>query len=783
MRFGGTRRTSWRRGPVVALVAVMAAALSGCQMYLVANTDSGAPDGPVVVVAPADHSQLAADFTTMPVEIDASGVDPDDLRVYFETGSQTVFATITGLFERSGDTWTAALPRQIFLPGVTYITAEVVPADAERITRRVAVSWEPAIDVADAGRCETLGQARCLLPFPSDAYTVEDPATDTGRRVALDVASMPANVGGTPIDPTELNRNDGFSPGALIMAEVPGLDLTRTDEPRIDDLGRALRPDSPVMVIDADTRERIPVFAEIDQARITATTTPLLLVRPVRNLEEGHRYVVGLRNLRRSDGSLIEPDRAFRVYRDNIPTFIPEVEARRPAMFQNLTVLAEAGMVLEDIHLAWDFTVASRRSLTERSLSIRDQTFDALGATGTPDFTIDAVVEAPNADTLRRIRGHFTAPNFLTGDGSPGNAFHYDDPTDPDALPAPIGTYEANFICNIPRAAVGSDGTAVPGRSLIYGHGLLSDASEVNGFAGLGNRYNYTMCATDWIGMATEDLPNVIAVLGDLSGFDTMADRMQQGILNFQILGRLLNSVEGFATDPAFRVGSDDRAAFRPDSLVFNGNSQGGIMGGALTALSNEFERAVLGVPGTNYSTLLSRSINYDPFSAINSVAYPDPFDQTFGQALIQMLWDRGESNGYAHHVTEDPLPGTRSHEVLLIEAFGDHQVTNIATENQARTYGVATPMPNLTPGRSWDTTPMWGIERITSFPHTGSALIEWDFPYATGAPPIVNLPNRVGKDPHGLGAREPRLGIQVAYFFEGLVVDVCRGPCVSDVR
>lgn len=781
MRFGGTRRTSWRRGPVVALVAVMAAALSGCQMYLVANTDSGAPDGPVVVVAPADHSQLAADFTTMPVEIDASGVDPDDLRVYFETGSQTVFAPITGLFERSGDTWTAALPRQIFLPGVTYITAEVVPADAERITRRVAVSWEPAIDVADAGRCETLGQARCLLPFPSDAYTVEDPATDTGRRVALDVASMPVNVGGTPIDPTELNRNDGFSPGALIMAEVPGLDLTRTDEPRIDDLGRALLPDSPVMVIDADTRERIPVFAEIDQASLGRT--PLLLVRPVRNLEEGHRYVVGLRNLRRSDGSLIEPDRAFRVYRDNIPTFIPEVEARRPAMFQNLTVLAEAGMVLEDIHLAWDFTVASRRSLTERSLSIRDQTFDALGATGTPDFTIDAVVDAPNADTLRRIRGHFTAPNFLTGDGSPGNAFHYDDPTDPDALPAPNGTYEANFICNIPRAAVGSDGTAVPGRSLIYGHGLLGEANQVNGFAGLGNRYNYTMCATDWIGMATEDLPNVAAVLGDLSGFDTMADRMQQGILNFQILGRLLNSVEGFATDPAFRVGSDDRAAFRPDSLVFNGNSQGGIMGGALTALSNEFERAVLGVPGMNYSTLLSRSIDYDPFSAINSVAYPDPFDQTFGQALIQMLWDRGESNGYAHHVTEDPLPGTRSHEVLLIEAFGDHQVTNIATENQARTYGVATPMPNLTPGRSWDTTPMWGIERITSFPHTGSALIEWDFPYATGAPPIVNLPNRVGTDPHGLGGREPRLGIQVAYFFEGLVVDVCGGPCVSDVR
>ena len=779
---GAGRRRSWRRLlAVAAVMAIATTALSGCQLYLVARTDSGSPDGPIVVAAPVDHSQLAADFTAMPVEIDASGVDAATLRIFFETGSQAVFAPITGLFDRTGDTYTASLPRAIFLPGVTYVTAEgTTPAD-EAITRRVAVSWEPGIDVSNSDRCESLGQARCLLPFPSDQYTVGDPNTDTGLRVHLDPASMPVNVHGVSIDPTELNRNDGFSPGALIMAEVPGLDLARTDEPRIDALGRSLQPDSPVMVIDADTRERIPVFAEIDQASVGRT--PLLLIHPVRNLDEGHHYVVGLRNLRRSDGSLIEPDRAFRVYRDNIPTFIPEIEARRPAMFQDTRTLGEAGMLGEDMYLAWDFTVASERSLSERSLSIRDQTFDPLGADGTLPFTIGTVTQNPDANTLRRITGTFTVPNYLEGDGGPGNAFHYDDPSDPDALPTANGTYEANFICNVPKSAVGPDGVAVQGRSLIYGHGLLGDAGQVNGFTSLGNRYDYTMCATDWIGMATEDLPNVAAVLGDLSGFTTMADRMQQGILDFQVLGRLLNSPDGFATDPAFRVGTDDLPAFRPHSLVFNGNSQGGIMGGALTALSNEFDRAVLGVPGMNYSTLLARSIDYDPFSAINSVAYPDRFDQTFGQALIQMLWDRGEGNGYAHHITDDPLPGTRTHTVLLLEAFGDHQVSNITTENEARTIGAATPMPNLSPGRSWDTRPMWDIDRITSFPYSGSALIEWDYPLATGAPPIVNLPNRVGTDPHGLGGRELRLGIQVAYFFEGVLPDVCGGPCISDVH
>lgn len=784
------RRFGW-----VPAVAVLALALSGCQLYLVAHTSPGAAEDPHAILAPIDHTQLASDFEAMEVTIQV----PEEVaaqpplpccrprvtwRVDFETGSQQVSADITGLFTLTGREAHATLPRGIFLPGVTYIVSTwntLTPDGIDTDLRRIAVSWEPTIDVAAADRCETLGQARCMLPFPSDRFTVADPATDTGRRIHLDAASLPANAQGVHIDPAAWNRSDGFSPGAQILAEVPGLDLGRTDEPRIDALGRALEPGRAVVVVDADTGARVPVFAEANATN--PGPIPLLIVRPVRNLLEGHRYVVGLQGLRAADGSMIPPSREFQLYRDNIPTFIPEIEARRDHMTDLIIRLNEAGMPREGMYLAWDFTVASQRSLTERSLAIRDATFDPLGADGVLDHTVTAVQQNPNPDTLRRITGTFEVPNFLLGDGGPGNAFHYADPSDPDSLPIANGTIQANFICNIPRAAVGADGRANPGRSLINGHGLLGNASQVNGFVGLGNTYDYTMCATDWIGMASGDLPNVATVLGDLSRFDTMADRMQQGILNFQVLGRLLNSPDGFASDPVFRVGSDDRPAFRPHSLVFNGNSQGGIMGGALTALSNEFERSVLGVPGMNYSTLLTRSIDYDPFSAVNAVAYPDSFDQIFGQGLIQMLWDRGESNGYAHHMTDDPLPGTRTHAVLLIEAFGDHQVTNIATENMARTIGASVQMPNLAPGRHWDTTPMWDIPRIAAFPFTGSAaLVEWDF--GTPAPPLVNLPNRAGQDPHGLGGRESRLGLQVAYFLEGLLIDACGGgPCISSVR
>ncbi|MFC4016357.1 hypothetical protein ACFOW4_00110 [Micromonospora sp. GCM10011542] len=47
------------------------------------------------------------------------------------------------------------------------------------------------------------------------------------------------------------------------------------------------------------------------------------------------------------------------------------------------------------------------------------------------------------------------------------------------------------------------------------------------------------LCATAWIGMATEDVPNVIYSLGDFSQFASIPDRTQQGFLNFLFLGRL----------------------------------------------------------------------------------------------------------------------------------------------------------------------------------------------------------------------------------------------------
>jgi hypothetical protein len=305
----------------------------------------------------------------------------------------------------------------------------------------------------------------------------------------------------------------------------------------------------------------------------------------------------------------------------------------------------------------------------------------------------------------------------------------------------------------------------------------------------MSNEHNFVFCATAWAGFSEEDLGNILGVLGDFSGWNTVADRMQQGFLNMLFLGRAMIHPQGLSTNPAFQKGG--QSVLDTTRLFFDGNSQGGIMGGSLTAVAPDFDRAVLGVPGMNYSTLLQRSVDFDTYAAIIDPNYPRMIDRQLLLAEIQLLWDRGEANGYAHHITTDPLPNTPRHTVLMHVAFGDHQVSDTAAEVEARTIGARAYQPALVAGRSpWPRLQM--IPSIGSFPFGGSAIVFWDTGPArtvgtaiegTNAPPVTNTPNRSGDDPHGNPRATPSARVQKSEFLKvgGRVVDVCGGkPCFA---
>src|SRR2546423_2161574 len=118
-----------------------------------------------------------------------------------------------------------------------------------------------------------------------------------------------------------------------------------------------------------------------------------------------------------------------------------------------------------------------------------------------------------------------------------------------------------------------------------------------------------------------------------------------------------------------------------------------------------------------NYSLLLQRSVDFDLYKLICAPAYPDEYDRLVSSGLIEMLWDRGETDGYAQHLTTDPYPGTPAHTILLLGAVGDHQVAQVSLEIEARTIGALVHRPVVAPGRTHDVEPAWGIPSLPSGP------------------------------------------------------------------
>jgi hypothetical protein len=627
-----------------------------------------------------------------------------------------------------------------------------------------------------AGGCDPLDASLCLLPFPDNFFTVADPSSPTGLRLHFTADELPSNVSGEPIDPTDWNRSDGYSPGSLIMTLVPGIDLQRTGIAPITDIGRSLAPDAPVVLLDTVTGQRVPYWAELDTWN-SDPSTRALVIRPARDFTEGHRIVVALRDMRDAAGKIIPPSDAFTVFRDHRLSTDEGVRARRLSMNRILADLARWGVHPQNLFLAWDFTVASAQGLAGTMLHMRDDAYGRLGA-GVPSFRVTQVDENVSFDVLRRVRGTFDVPSYLTGTGAPGSRLVLG----PDGLPTRTGTFPAEFRCLIPRSAVDASGAAQPARGIAYGHGLLGGTGEIESFGSFANKYELVICATPEIGLSSGDVGNVLNVISDLSRFGSIPDRLQQAFLNFQFLARLLKDPRGFASDAAFQVGTPAASAIVPNEVFFNGNSQGGILGGAMTAISTEWTRAVLGVPAINYSELLPRSVDFDRFLPLLSAAYPDQRLHTLGIGLIQILWDSGESNGYAQHMIEDPYPNTPNHNVLVIEAFGDHQVANIGTETEARTIGAYVRAPTIAPGRSNDLAPLWGIPPVPSNPFDGSVLELWDF--GTPAPPTASVPPespQYGTDPHGAPRNVPVIGDQLSAFLQpdGTFIDVCgTDPC-----
>ncbi len=653
-----------------------------------------------------------------------------------------------------------------------------------------------ALDRPD--ECEVLNNAECLLPFPSSRF-LDSADTPTGFRLKLPLTGMPKqNNRPIPVEP--YNYNDGFSPTVQILMSFPaGVDIERSNAPRLlpatrSTDGRSLQADSPTVLLDAGTGERILHFVEND-LRASSPARRTLFLRPGKSLTPGHRYIVAVRQLVSSDGAAITAEPAFAALRDERPTSIAAIENRRAQFADVFEKLQAAGVARGSLLLAFDFVVASDSSLTEQMLSMRDQSFAWLEQQQAATFAVDNVAEndcsQPGTAAWRVIEGTYQVPLFLKGDpvANPSTPTLLN--VGADGTPVQDGFTNPPFTIAIPCTALAEGGT--PAQSVVLGHGLFGNGRGfVQSLSSVTNGgFPLIAGATDWWGLSSPDVAGgdlartfVGRVILQLQNFPAMPDRLRQGQLNTLVLARMMR--QGFFHQhPAFRLPSGEGAFAGPQEEHFYlGGSLGGIMGLMFAALSPDVVNVDVIVPAINFSLLLQRALPFVPFeNVIKLGGITDPMQQALLFGILHEVWVRGESAGYATHITGNPLPGSNVKNVLMTAAFLDPVVSNQGTEVAARTLGLPSLIGSL----------QASLEQIPDRPGPlSSALVMYDTggfdldnpAHAPFIPPLANLqaePNRC--DPHRRQAIIPAAREQIAAFLQtgGKVENFCNGICDAD--
>lgn len=629
--------------------------------------------------------------------------------------------------------------------------------------------------------CDAIDPTFCALPWPSDLYLAEDSATVTGKRLVFGETSLPATTGGVHIDPALFAGLDGYGLGTPILFDLGALDFSQLPD-EWDTLLDSEKADSPSLLFEVtdDGLVQRPHFVEPDRTGVDDDT--LTILRPAVILEPNTRYIVALRGLKRPDGSDVPASEAFAALRDDTPTDDPGVEARRAAFEAMFTELEGAGVSRGSLVLAWSFHTASLPALHD---PLDQATAAAVAAM--PDGGTLAVGEVQEVTKTkgetdmdedpwigRRVIGTFTAP-AVVDPPQVGGAFRR--VTNDDGQVIAKGSFDTPIQLMVPHRALADGQTpGEPVGVIVYGHGLLGDEWEVRAghLRRIAEELGYIIAGVPMVGMSESDYPEVTVATSNLNAFPVISDGLLQGLVQHHLLVRAAKSGALEAALQAAIPGLQIDEA----KVHFFGGSQGGIFGGTLLATSPDLTRALLGVPGNNYATMLSRSVNFDPFFALLRLNYGSDVGVTLGMAAAQLLWDRTDPVSFRGRMARGDN-AVASHpadkRALLLLSKGDKQVAVVTEEIAARTY------PELAVMAPWDDARSIPGVTETPYPHEGSAMILFDFgnpwPKTEGNLP----PDNELSDPHSRISEVDAAGTLVEAFYDaGKVIDVCGGDGCS---
>lgn len=600
----------------------------------------------------------------------------------------------------------------------------VVPFDGN-VTPRAAGERAPR-----SGRCDGADTARCLLPWPSNTFTVRDPGTATGLRVQVDPMEVAAG------DTAEgLNRSDGFSRLSPVLTAWPAA----LDPASLGD-GTTGAVQLVVATPGEHLGERVPlrivaVAPETPEAPVGAVVAyPRVPLRPATD------YVAVVTDaLRAQSGTVARDAWAESALGLRAPRSREEAEV---AAYHapSRAALAAAQIMPTRVLRMWEFTTGSadgpRRALT----SMRTQMLRAL-ASGrvTAEFTRVTVNETGpvHVAVLGRLRGlpRFTRANNTIARDAMGNV-----------LAVEGQTFDALFRVIIPR------GTG-DYRFVMYGHGTggtVNDSAFDAPIAGAG---------ASKVGVQFDSLTET-EVLDTLANFA----RMELGVE--QVSSRLMQSAAGAHAIlyAMLGVGEDNMplpmaanlreqlagamlggtvnpaAGRRPmqDRVAWTGGSLGGTMGFTIARSEPRYEGAVLNVPGAAWTHYLTFASLYRVARPVLERVYRDDVGIYNAVAMSQALWDEVDGAAWA-----DGPVARRT--FLLQQSMGDPVLPGPGTEFAASSLGAVQLGQVLTP--------IEGVSAATGT-QTRTTVTQFRVPTTvTGPYDIHGFADR--NSPAGLAARE----------------------------
>lgn len=598
-------------------------------------------------------------------------------------------------------------------------------------------------------QCNPLGGQGCLLPWPSMAFY-------DGSHIALTKDAMPTNVDPDEIDPAPLNRWDGFSPTGPMLVVFPN-GVAPDNLPSFKNPDESLAADSPIVLLDVDTGERTPFFAEIDQNEPDAPHRALI-IRPLARLHPSTHYAVALRNtLTDVDGKPLPVSKEFAALRDGGSIDHPLWKRLTARSKEMMTALAAAGIDKSELVLAWDFVTASDTFLQHDLMTMRDAAIPAMGTNGA-NLSFTATAQPPIAGITASYLGTFKSPNFLS-DGENDDSIIV---RDGDGNPMLSGLRDAQFAALIP------DCTTMPRPTIIFGHGLFGSAKEYlsDSFVqSLAKQYCFNIIAGDFIGLTSRQLQLAPLAVNDMNRGAQITEKLGQSIIDFIALETIARGP--MSTAPEFRSdGTPNGTPVIDTSKVFYvGGSLGGIMGNTFMAYDPNITRGVLAVPGGDWSLLFERSNAWHLLQGAAQGAYPDPYDYQLNLAFLGMGMEPYDPITTAAHVLEDPLPGVPAKTILIWYTMGDCLVTNISTELVARTMGIDMLAPNVK-----------DVWHLTAKPGPLVSGINVYNDHPTPLPPDTNVPPATDNGTHsGINRKPSALRAVEKFLLENTVVQTCQ--------